>query len=129
MATPRLKKRLSALQRSSSLRLAKERQRQHSKSRTLFHERLEDRRLLTTGPSLVAVIPNSGAFLSAGDTLNVAPKEVTFRFAQSNSIDTTSLATGFQVTRAGGDKVFGATGTVPDVTVTPGFVGLGDAPR
>ena len=40
----------------------------------------------------------------------------------SISIDTTSLATGFQVTRAGGDKVFGATGTVPDVTVTPGFI-------
>src|SRR5438552_16598836 len=126
MATPRLQKRLSALKQSSKSRLAKGHERERLRPRKLFHERLEDRRLLTTGPSLVAVLPNNGVPLNANDTLNVAPKEITFRFALSNSIDTTSLATGLQVVRGGLDHKLG---TTDDVPITPGFIGLGDAPR
>ena len=43
--------------------------------------------MMAVGPTLVALIPNSGVFLNNNDTLNVAPRDLTFRFAQGNSID------------------------------------------
>jgi len=78
------------------------------------------------GPTLVAVVPNSGGFLNNNDVVNVAPRELTFRFAQGNSIDPNSLAGGFVVKGAGLDSTLG---TADDVTITPGFLGMGDTTR
>ena len=89
MASPRLVK---------SLRNLKRRRRpevlvpQSKKKRKLHLALLEDRRLMAQGPSLVSVIPNNGVFLKNNDLLNVAPREITFRFAQGNSIDPATLA-------------------------------------
>ena len=102
MATPRLAKRLSELQHSSKARRLRRRERE---SRRLQLESLEDRRLMAVGPSLVAVLSNNGDFLDAGDTLNIAPRDLTFRFSQGASIDPSSISSGIQLLRSGGDKV------------------------
>lgn len=94
--------------------------------RRLQIELLEDRRLLAVGPTLVAVVPNSGVFLNNNDVVNVAPRELTFRFAQGNSIGPNTLAGGFIVKGAGLDRTLG---TADDVTITPGFLGMGDTAR
>ncbi|HEY2414173.1 MAG TPA: choice-of-anchor L domain-containing protein, partial [Pirellulaceae bacterium] len=123
MASPRLGKILSKL---------KDRRKAHpldelrTARKRLLLEELEDRRLMTTGPSLVAVIPTSGVFLNSGDTLHVAPRDMTFRFAQGNVIDGNTLANGFVVTSGGPDHILGDT---DDQVVTPGYIGLGDTPR
>ena len=81
---------------------------------------------MAQGPSLVSVIPTSGVFLHNNDTLNVAPRDITFRFAQGNSIDPTTLAAGFVVKSAGPDHIMGDS---DDQAIAPGFLGLGDSPR
>src|SRR6188768_3354123 len=123
MATPRLAKRLSELKQSSKARRLR---RRDQGSRRLHLESLEDRRMMAVGPSLVAIVSNNGEFLDPGDTLNVAPREVTFRFSQGATIDPASIANGFQLVRSGGDNVFG---NANDVVVTPGFLGTSDVPR
>jgi hypothetical protein len=122
MAAPRLAKKLSNLKRRTDGRLKK---RADQNLRPLL-ELLEDRRLMALGPTLVSVIPNSGVFLNNNDTLNVAPRDLTFRFAQGNSIDPATLATGIKLVRAGIDHQLN---TADDVTVTPGYLNLGDTSR
>src|SRR5438552_950435 len=113
MASPRLAKSFHDKRR----RKDEAKRKRMIENRRLQHELLEDRRLLAQGPSLVSVIPTSGVFLHTNDTLNVAPRDITFRFAQGNSIDPTSLAAGMQVVRSGSDHTFE---TADDVIVTPG---------
>ncbi len=65
---------------------------------------LEQRQLLA-GPNLIGIQPNEGSLLADGATLNVAPRELVFRFDDSTSIDASTLD-GIQITRAGDDQVF-----------------------
>ncbi|MEX2176014.1 MAG: PPC domain-containing protein, partial [Pirellulaceae bacterium] len=120
MATERLKS-LSALKKTRKFRdLARK------ESRRMHLERLEERRVMATGPTLTATIPNSGLFLNANDTLNVAPREMRFRFAEGQVIDPATVAGGFRVVRSGLDNTFGEAN---DVVVVPGFIGMADTPR
>src|SRR5436190_7991095 len=133
MAAPRLQKSLSTLKNRHKARGFVDRT---GEKRRLQLESLEDRRLLALGPSLVSVIPNSGVYLNinpgANDVLNIAPRDITFRFAQGNSIDASSLGAsptfqgGIRIVRGGADHVIG---TADDQIVAPGFLGLGDTSR
>lgn len=126
MAKKRLASRRSLLQQSSKSRQLA---RQRRSPRRLNLESLEDRRVMA-GLNLAALIPNSGVVLNTGDTLNVAPRELTFRFAQGQAIDPTTVTGGVIITRSGGDNSFGPLSPSPDITVTPGFIGLStDTPR
>src|SRR5947208_594149 len=116
MASARLGKNLSKLR---DRRKARPLDQLRTERKRLLLEELEDRRLMTTGPSLVAVIPTSGVFLNSNDTLHVAPRDITFRFAQGNVIDGNSLANGFVVMSGGADHILGDT---DDQTITPGFI-------
>lgn len=80
---------------------------------TLNPERLEERALLATNPVLVSIQPNVGQVLNGGDTRNIAPSELTFRFDSGQAIDPTTLSA-IQIFRAGGDGILG---TSDDVTV------------
>lgn len=88
-------------------------------------EPLEDRRLLASDLELVGVQPDGSAFLSNGDTRNVAPTSLRFLFSPNQEIDPNSLG-GIRVTRAGGD---GAFGDANDVIIQPGYIGIGAAPN
>src|SRR5262245_40077183 len=112
MASPRLAKHLRELKHRRSARLRLDRA---NAKRQLALETLEDRRLMAQGPSLVAVIPNDETLLSANGTNTLAfpaafptaPSEMTFRFAQGNSIDSATLSGGFIVRSAGLDHLRG----------------------
>ncbi len=123
MASARLGKNFSKLK---DRRRARPLEQLRSERKRLLLEELEDRRLMAVGPSLVAIIPTSGDFLQNNGTLHVAPRDMTFRFAQGNEIDGTTLANGFIVTSGGPDRILGDT---DDQVITPGFIGLGDTPR
>ncbi|HUE72938.1 MAG TPA: GEVED domain-containing protein [Pirellulaceae bacterium] len=107
---------------------AQKRDRQRLKARKLHLEYLEDRRVMATGPTLIALLPNSNVPLSftGNDVLNIAPRELLFRFSEGQSIDPASVQQGIRITRSGLDGVFG---DANDVVVTPGFVGIGERPR
>jgi hypothetical protein len=116
MATQRSSKRLSALKKSRKFRdLSRQ------ESRRLHLEQLEDRRVMA-----VFVLPNNGELLNNGDTRTIAPQDLTFRFTDIPGLDSTTIANGIQLRRAGGDGQFGQAN---DVVVTPGFIGLGDNSR
>ena len=85
-------------------------------------ERLEDRTLLA-GPELVAILPNVGNFLTDGEIRNEAPGELTLRFSPGQTIDPTTLG-GISIVRSGADGIFG---NGNDVTITPGFRGIGSS--
>lgn len=91
--------------------------------RALGMEPFEERTLFAIGPQLVAVIPNEGALIQDNQVLHVAPRELTFRFTDGQIIDPATVATGIQLTRSGGDSVLGNTN---DVTISPGFIGVGE---
>jgi hypothetical protein len=100
-------------------------------SRKLHLESLEERRVMTAGLNLVAVLNNSVTLLNSGDTLNVAPRELTLRFAQGQSIDASSInSSSVRVTRAGGDSAFDTSGPpvivspVADIPITPGYLAI-----
>src|SRR5262245_21350094 len=136
MASSRLRKALSKLKRR---RKASPVAHQLADKRQLQLESLEDRRMMAQGPSLVTVIPNDELALTGGPTSTLtfaapfptSPREITFRFAQGNWIDSATLASGIKVVRAGGDGIFDQPGAPApnDVSVLPGFLGLGDSPR
>ncbi|HJT30698.1 MAG TPA: hypothetical protein VJ783_01440, partial [Pirellulales bacterium] len=84
-------------------------------------ERFEDRNMLAAGPELISIIPDNGGLLVPGETLNVAPHQLTFRFDQDQVIDPSTL-NGIELTRSGGDGVFG---NGNDVRIFPGFIGIG----
>jgi len=104
------------------------RRRKQRRPRTESHpfasvaERLEDRALLA-GPELVAVLPNVGNFLNDREIRNEAPGELTLRFSPGQTIDPATLG-GITVVRSGADGIFG---NANDVTITPGFRGIGSS--
>ena len=126
MATGQTQKSFSELKKSRKYReLMRKAARQVSRKH-LHLEQLEDRRLMALGPNLVAILPNSGALLMENDVRDVAPKDLTFRFAEGQSIDPTTIANGIRITRGGLDHTIGGT---DDVVIAPGFIGLGDTSR
>lgn len=95
------------------------------KTSACLEDSLETRALLAA-PSLVAVRPNVGEFLTSGDTRNVAPKELTLQFNPGQQIDSSGNRlfnnSPIIVTRSGRDGTFADGNEVP---VTLGYVGLG----
>ena len=74
-------------------------------------ESLEPRQLLAVGPQLIGVQPNNSDLIENGVIRNIAPRELTFRFDDSQVIDAATVG-GIRVTRAGSDGSF----TLPSVT-------------
>ncbi len=126
MATGQPQKSFSEIKNSRRYREAMRKNSRQLSRKQLMLEHLEDRRMMAVGPNLVAILPNSGALLLEGDIRHVAPKDLTFRFAEGQSIDATTVATGIKITRGGLDHTIGG---ADDVVITPGFIGLGDTSR
>ncbi len=80
----------------------------------LCTESLEERALLATNPLLIGIQPDVGQVLTSGDTRQIAPRELIFRFDSGQAIDPATLGA-IQITRGGPD---GAIGTNDDVTVS-----------
>ncbi len=109
-----------------------------TKQRSMQHEPLEKREMLTTGivPQLVGIQPNSGELLQENDVRGISPRSLTFNFAevtdQLDLLNPATLSDGIVITRAGLD---GKLGTVDDVQITgkganfEGFIGIGDQPN
>ncbi|MEX0979288.1 MAG: hypothetical protein WDZ48_10570, partial [Pirellulales bacterium] len=80
--------------------------------------------LAIDGPVLLAVIPATGTVIEENTILKVAPRELLLRF--DSAIDPNSLFTGgaaaIKFTRAVND----IRGDADDLTVTPGFIGIGN---
>jgi len=74
------------------------------------------------GPHLIGIQPNEGALIDDGTIRTVAPRALTFRFDQSQSIDPATFS-GIRITRAGGDSQFG---NGNEVVIAPGLVTLGE---
>ena len=74
-------------------------------------ETLEPRQLLAAGPQLIGVQPNNSDLIENGVVRNIAPRELTFRFDDSQVIDASTVG-GIRVTRAGLDGSF----ALPSVT-------------
>jgi subtilisin-like proprotein convertase family protein len=94
--------------------------------RGLLVEPLEQRVMLAISPTLTAIIPNDGDVVLDGQTRNIAPKELTFRFSDGQTIDPATLASGIQIVRSGGDGVYG---NGNDSVIVPGFIGIGVRPN
>lgn len=93
--------------------------------RALRIEPCEERRLLAVGPQLISVGPGDGTLLSEGRTLRESPRELRFTFDAGQVINPATLG-GIQLVRSGFD---GVVGNDDDVTLTPGFAGIGDQPH
>ena len=76
-------------------------------SRKMLTQQLEDRRLLA-GPELIAIRPDAGALLQAGNTLNIAPGEFNLLFKGGADLNETTInANSVRLIRSGGDGTFG----------------------
>ncbi len=116
--------------------------------RRMLLENLEQRQLLAVGPQLIGVQPNASDLLFNGDVRTEAPREITFRFDDAQSIDPATLQ-GIRITASGGDGSFGlataasdfgssgranillsaaAQGQTFSVQVTNAMLGAGDPP-
>ncbi|QDU48389.1 Calx-beta domain protein [Gimesia panareensis] len=114
---------LNCLRRGQQKRQAREKLRSYVSTYSTA-ERLEDRTLLA-GASLVNIEPNIDLSLSDGEVYHEAPTELTFKFTPGQQIDPASLG-GIQIVRSGQDGTF-ADGN--EVTITPGYIGIGDNPN
>ena len=81
-------------------------------------EGLEERCVMTVGPGLISVAPNVGAFLNNNDIRTEAPRELVFQFSPGHTITPATFG-GIQVTRSGGDGIFG---NGNDVTMSAAYV-------
>ena len=85
-------------------------------------ESLEPRMLLA---SLTGIQFNADELLEPGQTLNVAPTALTFRFAESDAgLDTEKIPDEIRITRAGLDGILG---NENDILVEPGYLGVGES--
>ncbi len=73
--------------------------------RAMILEHLEQRQLLAVGPQLIGIQPNNSDLLIQGAVRDEAPRELVFRFDDSQVIDPQTLS-GIRLTRAGGDGSF-----------------------
>ena len=76
-----------------------------NRMRRMLLEDLEKRQLLAVGPQLIGIQPNNSDLIIDGSVRNQAPRELTFRFDDSQIIHPSSLS-GIRLTRAGGDGSF-----------------------
>ncbi|MGH7192226.1 MAG: hypothetical protein ACREJM_01690, partial [Candidatus Saccharimonadales bacterium] len=97
-----------------------------SGNRAATIERMEDRLLLTSGPTLISILPNDGTLLLNNETLHTDPTQLSFRFNLSpgEQLDPATLTSGIQLVRSGDDGLFG---NGNDVTVTPGYLAIDPA--
>lgn len=86
--------------------LKAQRDRSRLKLRQHLLEVLENRHLMAVGPQLIGIQPNNSDLLEAGDVRQVAPRELVFRFDDSQVIDASTLS-GIRISRSGGDGSFG----------------------
>ncbi|OYV78517.1 MAG: hypothetical protein B7Z73_19650, partial [Planctomycetia bacterium 21-64-5] len=99
--------------------------------RRAFVERFEERAMLSGAPVLISIVANSGDVVYSPNTagqvpvLHAAPHELDLTFNQGAVIDPTTLG-GIQVVGAGAD---GKLDTADDVTIKPGYVGIGSTPN
>ena len=77
-------------------------------------ESLEARNLMAVGPQLIGIQTNSSDLVRSGDFIEAAPRELTFRFSDGQTIDTSTVSSGIRVTRAGGDGTFGLISAATD---------------
>lgn len=85
--------------------LARKRLLQRATARKAILETLESRQLLTVGPQLLGVQPNTGDLLENGEILHDSPNELVFRFDDTAGIDPSTLD-GIRIVRSGDDGVF-----------------------
>ncbi len=76
-------------------------------------ENLEDRKLLAAGPQLIGVQPNNSDLIENGVVRDVAPRELVFRFDDTQVIDPNTTG-GIRLTRSGGDGSFGLASAASD---------------
>ncbi len=76
-----------------------------NRMRRMLLEDLEKRQLLAVGPQLIGIQPNNSDLIVDGSVRNQAPRELTFRFDDSQIINASTLS-GIRLTRAGGDGSF-----------------------
>src|ERR1051325_1998339 len=103
-----------------------EKQQKRFSHRHLRLEPFEERVLFAIGPQLIAVIPNEGQIIQDGNVLHVAPRDLTFRFDDGQTIDPATVSA-ITITRGGADR--DVTTLADNVVVTTGFVGIGDNPN
>ena len=92
-----------------------------SKRRRHLLETLEPRQLLA-GPQLIGIQPNVGELIVDDSTVGTAPRTLTLRFDQDQSIDPGTFDA-VQISRAGDD---GQLGTSDDIVIQPDLVSLAD---
>ncbi|MEM7315099.1 MAG: LEPR-XLL domain-containing protein, partial [Planctomycetota bacterium] len=81
--------------------------------KSLQMEQLEDKVLLAADPRLISINANSGEVIQEGSVLNIAPRDLTFRFDDNQFIDVDSLGA-IQILDAATSE-----------SVNVGFIGLG----
>lgn len=82
--------------------------------RQLGLEVFEERTLFAVGPQLISVIPNEGSTITNGETLNVAPTQLTFQFQAGESFNLPGTTTAAQP----GQSLLPSSGTYPSITIT-----------
>ncbi len=92
--------------------------------RGLHVESLEKRELLAGDFELISISPNFGAFITDGTVLSERPRELTFKFTPGETLNASTLGA-IEIVGSGFDGNF-SDGN--EVVLTPGFIGLGDAP-
>lgn len=100
MAIRRLRDVASEFNSSPASKERREKSRQKLRKHLL--ETLEERRVMAAGPQLIGIQPNNSDLLVPGDVRQVAPRELVFRFDDTQVIDAATLS-GIRVSRSGGD--------------------------
>src|SRR5690606_4239000 len=95
--------------------------RERPTAKQLVLESLEDR-LVLTSPQLLSIVPSGEGLLKENDVLEVAPTELLFQFDNGQILNEQSAQNAIRIVRS----VDGIFGNGNDITVTPGFIGLGD---
>jgi hypothetical protein len=85
--------------------------------RQMLTEQLEQRQLFAVGPSLIGIQPNNSDLLIDGAVRQTSPRELVFRFDESQIIHASTLD-GIRITRSGGDGTFGFATTTSDLGST-----------
>ncbi|HWB07900.1 MAG TPA: choice-of-anchor L domain-containing protein [Pirellulales bacterium] len=100
-------------------------------SRRALIERFEERAMLSGSPELISIVANSGDVVYSSSAsgqvavLHTSPSELDLYFNQGTVLDPTTLG-GIQVVGAGLD---GKLNDADDVSLHPGYVGIGTTPN
>jgi VCBS repeat-containing protein len=108
---------------ASEIRKLRRENRQRNRRRRPQLETLEVRQLLAVGPQLLSISADGGRPLADGQLLNVAPRELTFRFEDTSPINPETVDA-IKLTRSV-NEVFGDS---DDESIQPGSIGIGSTP-